>query len=171
MVVAPVGSQAVAQDRGATPRAEPLVGVTVEELTNSPPLPFRPRDTTAMLARYTFEPDGLVNYPYPGPILVYVESGTLTLEGVGPSVSILHPPREIVRATTDAGPEVAVEQIGESPAEGDAAEIAAGGSAYSADGALGTMRNVTDAPLVLLVVAFATYESESGEATAVAEDP
>ena len=171
LAITPRTSHAIAQGHDATPIANPLSGVAVERLTDTPPLPFRPRETTAALARYTFEPDGRVEHPYPGPVLVYVESGTLTIEGVAAFFSILNPRTEIVRGTSEPGEEASFEQIGEAPPEGADAEIPAGGSAYAADGVLGVMRNAADAPLVLLVVAFATYETWGETGTAIAEEP
>ena len=161
----------VVEEPGATPFADPLQGVTVESLTATPPLPFHPLETTAGLARYSFEPDGRVDYPYPGPVLVCVDSGMRVLEGVGCSDSILYPARVLGGGTAEAGREVAVEQIGKSPAEGADAEIPAGGSTYAEDGPLGILRNAAAEPLVRLVVVCATYETWGETGTMIAEEP
>ena len=94
--------------------------------------------------------------PYAGPVLVYVEAGTLGLDDVGEHVSILYPREERVVGTPEGGREIVVRQVSEAPAAGGSAEIEGGGSAYAVDGDLGPTRNAGDESLILLVVGFVT---------------
>ena len=127
-------------------------GIRIETLAAALDLPLRPRETVAVLKRYAYAPGAQLDLPYVGPVLIYVESGTLSLDGVGNQVDIVYPPDVVEQPLT--GEPIAQSQVGEAPLVGEHAEVAMGGSVYAATGEVGPTRNGDDEPLVLLVVLF-----------------
>ena len=127
-------------------------GIRIENLAAAPDLPFPLREIGASLDRYTYAPGAQLEVPYVGPVLIYVESGTLSLDGVGNQVDIVYPPDVVEQPLT--GEPIAESQVGEAPLVGERAEVGMGGSVYAATGDVGPTRNGGDEPLVLLVVLF-----------------
>ncbi len=156
-------------DSGAAPARQSLgevpEGITVEPLATASALPFGPGDVDAVLLRYTYAPGARLDVQYAGPILVYIESGTLSLEGVGEQVSILAPRHDIEQPLT--GPRLGKRQKGKAPHVGSRAEVAAGGSVYAETGELGPTSNQGDDVLRLLVVQFVS-ESPPVDVTKIA---
>ena len=102
------------------------------------------------LARYSYQPGGRISlpYPYPGPVAYYVESGTLTLEAIGPNVRIVEVKR---RTSTEQSEGMTV--LGPSMlTAGGRYEVAADNFDYALDGNLGPTRNDGSEPLVVLAV-------------------
>jgi hypothetical protein len=141
-------------------------GIRIETLAAALDLPFRPRETVAVLQRYTYAPGAQLDLPYVGPVLMYVESGTLSLDGVGNQVDIVYPPDVVEQPLT--GETIAESQVGEAPLVGEQAEVGMGGSVYAATGEIGPTRNGGDEPLVLLVVVFVSEPRP--DVTKVAEE-
>lgn len=151
-----VGQGATAQDGTPTGLGNLPEGIGIERLADTASLPFASGDTSAGLARYTYGPGARLEISYPGPILAYVETGTLALDAVGLAVSVRQPQQVTVEATPGGGQSVSIRQEAGAPVAGASAEVATGGSIYAPDGALGPTRNPGDEPLVLLVVSFVT---------------
>lgn len=163
-----LGEGAAGQDGTPAGLEDLQEGIVVEHLAGTAGWPFGPPQTSANLARYTYAPGARLELPDPGPVLAYVEAGALSLEAVGPSVSIRQPGEETVLATPGGGQFVSSRQEGAAPAAGERAEVRAGGSAYAPNGTLGPTRKAGDSPLVLLVVAFVPQPGGAMSATAVA---
>jgi len=140
-------------------------GVVVEPLAGTPPLPFGSATMLADLARYTFQPTATHEFRYAEPLLLYVEAGTMLLEGVGTDVSILSPVREDHSGSEKRS---AARQVGEAPAAGSDVTVTVGGSAYAGDGNLGLARNRGAEPLVLLVLFFT---AEPDPSSLVVDEP
>ncbi len=150
-----VGVSSSSSHPAATPETAILPlsdGVTIDYLATTGFLPFRPRPEMATLERYTYQAGVDLDRPYVGPVLVYVERGALTLDAVGPAVSIMEP-QEVVKEPL-TGSTISSRQSGKVLASGSPASIHVGGSAYAEDGDLGPTRNASIEPLVLLVVTF-----------------
>ena len=156
-------------DSNAAPALQSLdevpAGITVEPLAAASDLPFGSGDGDAVLLRYTYAPGARLDVPYAGPILVYIESGTLALEGVGDHVSILAPPHDIEQPLT--GGRLGKRQKGTATLAGSRVNVEAGGSVYAETGELGPTSNQGDSNLVLLVVQFVS-ESAPVDVTKIA---
>lgn len=162
-----VGRWAAAPDATPGSFGDLPAGITLEHVATTPSLPFASAGTSAAVTRYRDEPGAGIELRFAGPVLVSVETGTLVLEAVGPAVSIRHAAESTEVGTTSAGRDVRGRGAAEAPAAGAPAEVAAGGSAYAADGDLGASRNAGSEPLVVLVVAFVT-QPEAVAATVMA---
>jgi hypothetical protein len=143
-------------------------GIRIEALASAPELPFGPGDTTAVLFRYSYAPGASLEVPYVGPVLVYVESGTLTLDAVGEDVELLY--AENVVENPLSGEPISRSQVGEVNPVGGRATLEAGGSAYASAGDLGLTRNAATGELVLLVVQFVS-EPEPTDVTRIPVEP
>ncbi len=117
----------------------PLAGTTVEALVGGVP-PDVP-DASLVLLRVTMEPGVIIPpHSHPGPVALYVESGTFGTEFFEGTATL-------TRAAVDGTP-VPAEQI----AAGDDVTMPAGDNLFY-DGAVHTMRNDGEDDLVLLVSA------------------
>ena len=65
-----------------------MVSVTAETLADQPPRPLGPPVATIRLIRYTYQPGGRLDYPFPGPVTFYVDSGVLGLDAAGPAATV-----------------------------------------------------------------------------------
>jgi hypothetical protein len=151
-------------------------GVAIELLGLLPDLPRQPQPTTGGLARYTVAAGAAFDLAYPGAVLVAVEAGTLTLDAVGPAVSLVSPPVPVGRnargKTVRAGEGAITRQIDgravrqeiTSPAAGSPATVAAAGWASAPDGQFGPARNTGAVPLRFLVVSVVSDPPPSAEA-------
>ncbi|MCC6315495.1 MAG: hypothetical protein IT337_15955 [Thermomicrobiales bacterium] len=136
----------------------PADGVSIERLAFTPPLPFAMEPTTASLDRIAIEAGSALNLPDIGPVLIYIEQGTLDFD-------LRQHPVSIVKAGGDSD-KASQRKVGRG-------QIPAGYGVYSADGDLGAPKNSGGEDVVLLAVWFvaqlpeAGYESAGGAATAV----
>lgn len=126
-----------AQD--GTPTADPFAGVTIEALGSA--VPSAAPDDALVLLRLTMEPGANIPaHSHPGPVVLYVDSGTFGttwVEGEG----------QLTRAAM-AGTPAAAE-----PVTAGAELILESGDTLAYEGAVHTMANAGDEPLVLLVSA------------------
>ena len=144
-----------------------LVGFESEALAEMPPQARLGQFDSAELVRYSLEPGGHFSCPFPGPALLYVESGALELVSAGGDVTVAQVagPRQTtngVRSVTLLGPSfgTASKQFTLRP----------GDYVYAGDGELGPVRNAGDERLelvALLLLPVGRGDSEAGEATAV----
>lgn len=139
-------------------------GIQTELLAAAPELPFGPGESAAFLLRYRYAPGAQLEVPYVGSVLIAVESGTLSLDGVGNEVSVLYPADVTEQPLT--GMRISKRQVGEALPVGSSAEIGTGGTVYALTGEVGSTRNAGEEPLVLLVVLFVS-EIRSGDVTSV----
>ena len=126
------GSQALAQG------SDPMAGTSIETLGTF--TPSVAADRLLVLMRITMEPGTVIPaHHHPGAVVVWVESGvyrTELIEGAG----------TLTRASATA--EAAAEEV----SAGSASTLQAGDE-FSYEGAIHTMENPGDEPLVLLVSA------------------
>lgn len=159
-----VMAAAMLPDAAARPNRQSITdlpeGIQIEALAAAPDLPFRPSETSAFLMRYTYAPGAQLEVPYTGPVLAYVESGTLSLERIGSRVSILYP-ADIIDGQQERG-RIAKRQVGEAAPVGGKAEVGSGGSVYAETGELGPTRNASSDPLILLIVQFVSESPSEG---------
>lgn len=142
-------------------------GITIECLADAPAVPAQLRPTSVALARYTYQPGATLDLTFPGAVVVYVETGTLTLEHLGQRVAVASPPEAVDPGSSppivsagggikiqhaQQGDGSAVRQTIEPPPAGSMATLDEGGSVEAPDGVLGPSRNAAEQPLVLLVV-------------------
>ena len=145
---------------------EPSPGVAVEDLADVTELPGRLPLGQVALTRATLRPGAAFAYPFPYPVLVAVEAGTLTVDAIGRGVTVTSPPetieggqrRQPVQAEgegitiREAGGVTTRQRFSElSP--GGTASVRAGGSVFGEANGIGALRNDGDEPLVLLLVA------------------
>jgi hypothetical protein len=132
-------------------------GVTIEDLAQTLPLPVTEAPTTATLQRIVMVPGATLERDYHGPVLFYVERGTLLVD----------PDRHrlaIIQSGDDSG------RVDRGIGRG---KIPAGYGIYSVDGSPGRMQNSGDEELVMLAVLFvpqpsgAEVDSGGGAATSV----
>jgi len=153
--------QAPAQGTAATPPVPIVRGFSSDLLASLPTGPLsagplilvgRPGQTpeTAVLTlvRYSYAPGGMVSlpYPYPGPVVYYVERGTLGLSAIGPAVTIVHVTSRggtpgTYRSATVLGPPVLTPS--------GRYTVAAGDYVYAMDGRLGPSYNAGAGRLVV----------------------
>ena len=118
---------------------DPLAGTTVEQLSAG--VSTLVPDRALVLLRVTMEPGTVIPpHSHPGPVALYVDSGTFGTEFFEGSGTVVHAP-------VDSTPVPPVEV-----APGDDVQLPAGDSLFY-DGAAHTMRNDGDDTLVLLVSA------------------
>lgn len=139
-------------------------GIGIEWLAVAPELPFRPKETGAFLQRHTYAPGAQLELPFVGPVLMYIESGTLTLDRVGNEVAVVYPAKIVEQPLT--GNQLAKLQESEALPVGSHAEVGAGGSVYAMTGEVGPTRNAGDDALVLTVVLFVS-EARPDDVTSV----
>lgn len=102
------------------------------------------------LTRYTYQPSGYLAlpYPYPGPVVYSIESGTLTLEAIGPEVRIVD-----VEPSTSSDQDSSITIRGPGVLNaGGRYEVPAGDYFYAFDGNLGPTRNDGDETVTVLAV-------------------
>lgn len=129
-------------------------GITLELLAAAPGSLDQSREAETFLLRYTYQPGARLDLPYPGPLLVFVEEGTLTLEQVGSNVSVIPP--VALNDQPLAEKQSRKKHRGNAMPIGERVELPAGGSAYAETGDLGPTSNEGSDELVLLVVQFVT---------------
>lgn len=118
---------------------DPLAGTTIEPLSGGTPALVP--DHQLILMRVTMEPGvAIPPHSHPGPVALYVEQGLFGTEFFEGKGTVQPAPR-------DGTPVPAIEM-----APGDDVQMPAGDQLFY-DGAVHTMRNDGDAPLVLLVAA------------------
>lgn len=118
---------------------DPLAGATIEQLSAG--MPSGTPGQALVLLRVTMEPDTvLAPHSHPGPVALYVESGTFGTEFIEGSGTITQP-------AVSGTPAAATEAMA-----GDDVMMDAGASLFY-DGAVHTMRNDGEDVLVLLVSA------------------
>ena len=133
--------------------------VTVERLAATPPLPFALEPTTASLERIVVAPGASSETAFNGPVLLYVEEGTLKVDWDRHRLAIVQ-----------TGDQIAIR--GEQKIR--KGTIPAGYGVYSADGKPGPLLNVGDTNLKMLAVLFVPqplYESEGETMSATAGPP
>jgi len=154
---------------GAAPAADdPFPGIAVEDLANVTAIPCRMPLGQVALTRVTMRPGAVFADPFPYPVLVAVEAGTLTVDAISPGVTVTSPPETIAansrRQTVQAEGEgvitredggVTVQHRFSEIAPGGTASVLAGGSVFGEANGIGALRNDGDQPLVLLLVALA----------------
>lgn len=113
--------------------------VTVERLATTPPLPFAIEPTTATLERIVIAPGADSETSFAGPVLLYVEEGTLQVDWDRHRLGIVQ-----------TGDQVAIR--GEQKLR--KGTVPAGFGVYSADGNPGPLVNGGDSNLKLLAVLF-----------------
>jgi hypothetical protein len=129
--------------RDAPPtRAPELVadGVRIERLASTLADLSTPPGTSYGLDRYTYEPGASYDATYAGPTILYVEEGTLAIEGSGGPIAITRG-----LDTTVLRGEMALEA-------GTVFTLSVGESAFAPTGDFGLTRNAGETPLVLLVL-------------------
>lgn len=128
-------------------------GVTFESLASTPPLPLGPPPTSAEMQRITFEPGATLALPYHGPVLYYVERGTLGLDLDG---------RQLTFTGVGQGEPFGVQ-------EGREIQLSVGQAVYAEDGDLGPVRNAGSEPLVILALVMVPEPAGVGESETVEE--
>jgi hypothetical protein len=132
--------------------------VTVEHLASTLPLPFAPEPTTAGLERIAVAPGASLDFVFAGPVLFYIEQGTLHVDTERHQLAIVQTgDQKMIRGDQKVR----------------RGTIPAGFGVYSADGNPGAMQNVGDENLIMLAVLFVPQPTddegaETYEATAVA---
>jgi hypothetical protein len=133
-------------------------GAIQMNLTETPPLPEVPSGATAVLRRITLAPGATLDVTYHGPVLYYVEQGTLGVDMKNRRLAIVQS-----CGANDCGTRIN-ERRG---------EIQTGLGVYAADGDLGPTRNVGDQDLIVTALLIVPQPSGSaidqggGNATAV----
>lgn len=122
--------------------------VTVERLASTPPLPFATEPTTATLERIVIAPGADSETTFAGPVLLYVEEGTLLVDWDRHRLAIVQ-----------TGDQVAIR--GEQ--EIRKGVIPAGFGIYSADGNPGPLANSGETNLKLLAVLFVPQPIDEGD--------
>ncbi len=143
----PTGTPAPLQEPAA------FEGITFESLASTTPLPFGPPPTSAEMQRITFEPGVTLALRYQGPVLYYVERGTLGLDLDG---------RQLVFTGVGQGEPFGVQ-------EGQEIQLSVGQAVYAEDGDLGPVRNARSEPLVILALVIVPEPAGVGESE-TAED-
>lgn len=123
--------------------------VTVERLATTPPLPFAIEPTTATLERIVIAPGADSETTFAGPVLLYVEEGTLKVDWDRHRLGIVQ-----------TGDQVSIR--GEQKLR--KGTIPAGFGVYSADGNPGPLANSGDTNLKLLAVLFVPQQLDQGDA-------
>lgn len=123
--------------------------VTVERLATTPPLPFALEPTTATLERIVIAPGADSETTFAGPVLLYVEEGTLHVDWDRHRLAIVQ-----------TGDQAAIR--GEQRIR--KGTIPAGFGVYSADGNPGPLANSGEMNLRLLAVLFVPQPNDEGDA-------
>lgn len=127
--------------------------VGVEQLFNTPPIAQLPPDTSVSLSRVTLQPGGSRNVRGAGPVVYYVETGSLALR---------EPRDDSPQVLMYSGPAGTPPPLG---SDGRDAVLPPGYAVLVEDGVLGPIRNPGDGPLVLLALGFVPEHLEQGEST------
>lgn len=126
--------------------------VAIEDLAFTPPLPFASEPTTVSLERIVVAPNASMDETFSGPVLFYIEQGTLNVNVERNRVAIVQ---------TDDQKQTRSDQ------KVRGGNIPAGYGVYSADGNPGRLQNVGSDDLVLLAVLFVPQPMDAGQAVVV----
>lgn len=127
----------------ATPSAFPP-GITFEPLVESPPGPLGlpgpdgPGTMIEVMARITYAPGASFDFHVPGPILFYIEQGTLTVQLNQGHVGLVTPGR------------IPIAHSGTAARGIEPVTVPAGQGIYADDGYIGATRNNGPTPAVVL---------------------
>lgn len=133
-------------------------GVSIQRLAATPPLPlWSDVPISVSLQRITYETGTDYHAQFAGPVLLYVEAGSLSIVYTGEPLTLM------------SGPEVtATQAVGSNLARGDEIRLAHGESVLFPDGDTGmTRNNGQDQLVVLAMLIVPEVGSSQVEATAV----
>ena len=178
LVFRPVDGRAVrpapraAQAITPTPAGDARVGVSVERLASTLAGQTVPARSGVTLDRYTYQLGASVALNFTGPVLLYVERGTLQIERAGILLTLTSGPFPSPNPGAPGGPAGNVARQHRPLAPGAAATLNPGDSLSATDGNVGATRNAGDGPLVLtvLLVSPDPIPAPTATATAVAAD-
>ena len=137
LVQQPMRASAVRLEASPTPEGD----VVIEELAETPPMQGIAPGTGVSLGRITYEPGGVLDLDYPGPVMYFVDAGELAIRYTpGRDAAFFYSGTETspppLRATTDG-----------------LTVLPAGYAIFAETGALGFTRNAGSEPLVVLAIA------------------